>query len=160
MWHGSSDWEGDRWVIIAYSLPDLPEGVLDGLGFPSGLAASGCVQQGILPTPCAPTSLTLPDSAVFFLDICSGRNAPLCQAARDAGIPLIRIDLLVDAGHDLLDVVFFERLMRLCFSGRIRMAHASPPCCEYSRLKLRPGGPAPCRTPEFLQGLPGNDAQA
>ena len=37
--------------------------------------------------------------------------------------------------------------------------HASPPCKEYSRLKLRPGGPKAIRTPEFLGGLPTNTAE-
>ena len=42
------------------------------------------------------------------------------------------------------------------------MAHAAPPCKEYSRLKLRPrwpGGPKAIRSPSFLNGLPDNTAE-
>ena len=35
---------------------------------------------------------------------------------------------------------------------------AAPPCREYSRLKLLPGGPKALRTPAFLNGLPGLSA--
>ena len=41
-----------------------------------------------------------------------------------------------------------------CASGIVAYAGASPSCCEYSRLKLKPGGPQALRTPEFLQGRP------
>ena len=40
------------------------------------------------------------------------------------------------------------------------MGHGSRPCCEYSLLELRLGGPPPCRSPQHLNGLPGNDAAA
>ncbi|CAE7038940.1 unnamed protein product [Symbiodinium sp. CCMP2592] len=162
LWHGSTDWVGERWVVIAYSLPEVPEGALEGLGFPQGdsVAVTPAQADSSLPSLADAIPSVLPDATIFFLDICSGRNAPLCAAARRLGIPSIRIDLLLCAEHDLLDLAFYERLLRLCFSGRIRMAHGSPPCCEYSRLKLRPGGPPPCRSPEFLQGLPGNDEAA
>ena len=66
-----------------------------------------------------------------------------------------QVDPLAAAGLDLLDDSTYERL--LCFSGQVAMGHGSPPCCEYTRLKLRPGpGPRPLRTPEEpyrVQGL-------
>ena len=30
----------------------------------------------------------------------------------------------------------------------------APPCKEYSRLKLRPGGPKALRTPQYMDGVP------
>ena len=104
--------------------------------------------------------LQLPAGSRFFLDICSGATCPLASAAVALGIPAISVDVLRNPAHDLLDVAFFERILRLAFSGRIAMGHGSPPCCEYSLLKLRPGGPPPCRSPQHLNGLPGNDAAA
>ena len=32
---------------------------------------------------------------------------------------------------------------------------AAPPCGAFSLARLRPGGPRPVRTPQFLDGLPG-----
>ena len=31
----------------------------------------------------------------------------------------------------------------------------APPCENYSRLKLRPGGPEALRTPQYMNGVPG-----
>ena len=104
--------------------------------------------------------LQLPAGSRFFLDICSGATCPLASAAVALGIPAISVDVLRNPAHDLLDVAFFERILRLAFSGLIAMGHGSPPCCEYSLLKLRPGGAPPCRSPQHLNGLPGNDAAA
>ena len=100
------------------------------------------------------------DTSRFFLDICSGATSPLASAAVARGIPAIPIDILRNPAHDLLDVALFEQILRVAFSGRIAMGHGSPPCCEYSLLKLRPGGPPPCRSPQHLNGLPTNDAAA
>ena len=55
---------------------------------------------------------------------------------------------------DLLDDQCYEPLLHVCASGIVAYAAASPSCCEYSRLKLKPGGPPALRTPEFLQGKP------
>ena len=62
-------------------------------------------------------------------------------------------------GLDLLDDDTFESLLRLASSGRIGAALAAPYCCKHSRATLRPNGPAPVRTPEFLDGLPNNTIQ-
>ena len=35
------------------------------------------------------------------------------------------------------------------------MIMLAPPCKEYSRLKLRPGGPKALRTPQYMDGVPG-----
>ena len=53
----------------------------------------------------------------------------------------------------------FESLLRLSSSGRIGAALAAPYCCKHSRATLRPNGPAPVRTPQFLDGLPSNTIQ-
>ena len=34
LWHATTPWEGDRWILTAYSMPCVPSNVLDGLGFP------------------------------------------------------------------------------------------------------------------------------
>ena len=38
---------------------------------------------------------------------------------------------------------------------RIYRPHCVRPCKEYSRLKMRPGGPPALRTPTHMDGLPG-----
>ena len=38
--------------------------------------------------------------------------------------------------------------------GCIGLATSAPPCKEYSRLKMQPGGPPPLRTPAYMDGLP------
>ena len=60
---------------------------------------------------------------------------------------------------DMLEDDTFENLLRLASSGRIGSALAAPYCCKHSRATLRPHGPAPVRTPEFLDGLPSNTIQ-
>ena len=40
-------------------------------------------------------------------------------------------------------------------NGLFIFALAGPPCGDFSRAKLRPGGPKPLRTPEFPFGVPG-----
>ena len=49
---------------------------------------------------------------------------------------------------------FVESLLRICHSGIVGYAAASPSCSEYSRLKLRPNRPQALRTPENLTSLP------
>ena len=136
---------------------------------PAEVESSGLPGLGCCPSPPAsgiPESVRSPplhlpaDTSRFFLDICSGATSPLASAAVARGIPAIPIDILRNPAHDLLDVVLFEQILRVAFSGRIAMGHGSPPCCEYSLLRLRPGGPPPCRCPQHLNGLPTNDAAA
>ena len=59
-------------------------------------------------------------------------------------------------GHDLLDDGIFESVLLLAASGLIGAALAAPYCSKHSRATLRPPGPAPVRTPEFIDGLPSN----
>ena len=84
----------------------------------------------------------------FFLDICCGVNSPLST-------DVMHFDILVHNSDDLLDSNCFEQLLRLCASGIVAYAGASPSCCEYSRLKLLPNGPPALRTPNHMDGIPG-----
>ena len=93
--------------------------------------------------------------ARIFLDICCGVNAPLSNSVHRLHGDHIKFDILVHESDDLLNSISYERLLRLCSSGLIAYAAASPSCCEYSRLKLLPNGPPALRTPSHLQGVPG-----
>ena len=92
----------------------------------------------------------------FFLDLCCGASSPLSHAVAGSAISCVRDDILGEEPLDLSQDAVYDRLLRLAFSGCIKFAHASPPCRDYSRLKLRPGGPPAIRSPDPLQGLPGN----
>ena len=158
--HCTAPWQGDRWVLTAYtckgadSLSTEVRTHLRSLGFPlPGDKHTGGAPQ-LPPTPPAP-----PISSGFFLDICCGATAPLSSALGKAGVSHICIDALGEEPLDLLCDQTYDTLMRLCFSGSIIMAHAAPPCKEYSRLKLRQGGPKAIRSPSFLNGLPDNTAE-
>jgi hypothetical protein len=50
-------------------------------------------------------------------------------------------------------------MLRLASSARIGAALAAPYCSKHSRATLRSPGPAPDRTPEYLDGLPSNTIQ-
>ena len=91
----------------------------------------------------------------FFLDIFSGKNAPLSRAAASASKARFQpFDIMIDPKHDILNDDIYESLLQLCWSGCIGLATSAPPCKEYSRLKMQPGGPPPLRTPEHMDGLP------
>ena len=55
-----------------------------------------------------------------------------------------------------MDDDVFHQLLCLCESGLVGAALAAPYCCKHSRATLRRPGPKPVRTPEHLDGLPGN----
>ena len=94
-------------------------------------------------------------STRIFLDICCGSHRPLSQALLSLGADVLSIDKLVNLQHNLLDGDFMETLLRICASGIVGYTAASPSCNEYSRLKLKPGGPQALRSPQYLDGLPG-----
>ncbi|CAE7270674.1 unnamed protein product [Symbiodinium sp. CCMP2592] len=147
--------QGDRWVLTAYTCRNLHSFDTKSLAHLRSLG---------FPLPPVPTSLpqaTPPElkdntHVEIFLDICCGASHPLTTAISSCGIICLPIDLLGEEQLDLLHDDTYDHLLRLCFSGIVRFAHGSPPCKEYSRLKLRPGGPAAIRSPEHLNGLPGN----
>ena len=88
----------------------------------------------------------------FFLDVCCGASSPLSCALASSNVACVRVDMLGEEPLDLSCDAVYDRLLRLAFSGCIRFAHASPPCRDYSRLKLRPGGPPAIRSPEHMDG--------
>ena len=106
------------------------------------------------------SSSVLADSGIsdfsrrLFLDICCGVQSPLSSALHSLQGDVLRFDILLHELDDLLNDTTYESLLRVCASGLIAYGAASPSCCEYSRLKLRPGGPPALRTPEYLQGRP------
>ncbi|CAE7409115.1 unnamed protein product [Symbiodinium sp. CCMP2592] len=149
--------QGDRWVLTAYTCKNLDHfdakslAHLRSLGFPLPSATP------VNPQPISPP---LKDTTCveLFLDICCGAARPLTTAMSSCGVTCLPIDLLGEEQLDLLNDDTYDHLLRLCFSGIVRLAHGSPPCKEYSRLKLRPGVPPAIRSPDHLNGLPGNTA--
>jgi hypothetical protein len=111
-----------------------------------------------MPSPANPKIDNLTGSRIF-LDICCGVNSPLSTAVQSLKGDVMRFDILVHSTDDLLDSTRFEQLLRVCASGLVAYAGASPSCCEYSRLKLLPNGPPALRTPTHLDGIPGISGQ-
>ena len=91
----------------------------------------------------------------LFLDICAGANRPLSSAIMQAGGNVCTLDILVHREDNLLNDESYEALLRLSCSRHVRYGCGSPSCCEYSRLKLKPGGPKALRTLEHMDGVPG-----
>ena len=75
----------------------------------------------------------------YFLDICSGVNHPLSSAILQAGGSVCTFDILIRNEDNLLNDESYEALLRLSCSRQVRYGSGSPSCCEYSRLKLKPG---------------------
>ena len=109
-----------------------------------------------IPSPVPSTAIHHRPSHQYriFLDICCGLHAPLSAAVRQLSGDILQFDILIHSMDALLDNQCYESLLRVCASGIVAYAEASPSCCEYSRLKLRPSGPPALRTPEFLHGRP------
>ena len=107
----------------------------------------------LVPHPLSPPPGTfeLPHPARYFLDLFAGRNAPIFHACQS-----INVDLLYPAdlelGWDILNDDNFERILHAAWNGFLGGIWSAPPCREYSRLKLRPGGPPPLRTPDEPYG--------
>ena len=64
-------------------------------------------------------------------------------------------DVELNSTCDILQEEGFHSLLRLAWSGLVGLIILAPPCKEFSRLKLRAGGPKALRTPEHLHGVPG-----
>ena len=96
----------------------------------------------------------------IFLDVCSGSSRPLSTALKQHNVDILSFDILLDLRLDLLDDSKFLQLLELCASGAVAYGAFSPSCGEYSRLKLKPGGPPPLRDPNHIDGLPGLDSQS
>ena len=80
---------------------------------------------------------------------------PLSSALQKFECDVLPFDILIHSECDLLNDSTFEYLLRICASGIVGYCAASPACKEYSRLKLKPGGPPALRTPSQLQGREG-----
>ena len=91
----------------------------------------------------------------IFLDLCSGVSNPLSQALQSFNCDTFAFDILIHEHYDLLRDDTYERLLRICACGLVAYSAAAPACKEYSRLKLRSGGPKALRTPSHMQGVPG-----
>ena len=72
----------------------------------------------------------------IFLDICAGATRPLSQACLRQGKCVLSFDILIHLQMDLLDNIEYEQLLRLCSSGSVAYAGASPSCGQYSRLAI------------------------
>ncbi|CAE7286514.1 unnamed protein product [Symbiodinium sp. CCMP2592] len=165
--HEVLPFEGRRLVLVGYTLracESLAADQRDLLPRPNSVSAVGSGHQlrpGICPDlPQLPDSDFVCDcnSGRFFLDICSGAGAPVSAAMQALGKDCFQpVDIIHCQDFDLLDDDFFAQLLALCSSGVVGAAIASPPCGEFSLLKLRPGGPPPCRTPEEPLGCLSND---
>ena len=108
----------------------------------------------VLASSWGPLTPVLTATHRIFLDVCSGVSRPLSVAMQSHNCDILSFDVLLDSKCDLFDDVIFERLLRICASGIVGYNANSPSCKEYSRLKLRPGGPIAIRTPECLDGRP------
>ena len=64
----------------------------------------------------------------IFLDLCAGASRPLSSAALLASFMVLSVDTLCGDALDLLCDSTFELLLRICFSGVVWFACASPPC--------------------------------
>lgn len=87
----------------------------------------------------------------YFLDLFSGKNAPIFHACT-----LLQIDTIspldIELGFDILLDDNFERILHAAWNGFLGGVWSAPPCREYSRLKLLPNGPPALRTPEEPEG--------
>ena len=101
-----------------------------------------------MPHPISPPpgSFGLVTSHRFFLDLFSGKNAPIFHACVSLNVDVIS-PCDIELGFDILDDSSFEALLHSAWNGFVGGVWAAPPCKEYSRLKLRPNGPRALRTP-------------
>ena len=119
------------------------------------LGSSSCEQDSVLAVQDVPQHLF---HGRFFLDLCSGAEAPVTKAMRALGADCFEpLDIIHGAHCDLLSDDCFDRLLGLSASGLIGAALAAPPCGDFSMLKMRPGGPAPLRTPQEPDGCLSNN---
>lgn len=109
------------------------------------------VQEVPQPLSPPPGVFSIHSDGRFFLDLFSGRNAPIFHACK-----LLQVDCIspldFELGWDILDDNNFEQILRAAWNGFLGGVWSAPPCREYSRLKLRPGGPPALRTPEEPEG--------
>ena len=135
--HCTCPFSGDRCVLTAYTcrackVSHQTEHIsyLCSLGFPLPGEPAGAPPS--TSSPAAPPSQdAVSNSPGFFLDVCCGANAPLSGSLRQSGIQCICIDALGSEPLDLLLDATYDNILRLAFSGVVRMAHAAPPCKKH-----------------------------
>ena len=111
-----------------------------------------CFERSSPQAPKPPQPATQPR---FFLDIFAGVHAPVSRAAADQGLDRFQpMDITSHSSHDILLDPVFEALLKLCWSGCIGLIMGAPPCKEYSRLKMKPGGPPPFAPQTTWMGCP------
>ena len=112
------------------------------------LASASDVSLQTLPS-CPATTMVVSDKRLF-LDICAGATRPMFQAAWQAGMQVLSVAPLCASQLDWFNYSRYEQLLKLSFSGAVWLACVSPPCGDFSTIKLRPGpGPKPIRTSEY-----------
>ena len=83
----------------------------------------------VSPQPSIDSKFTLPLKGMrCFLDICCGVNSPLSNAVQSLHGDVMRFDILIHNYDDLLDTACYENLLRVCSSGIVAYAGASPSC--------------------------------
>ena len=126
-------------------------------------APAVCLPLGTSPSTAVhialPTPLQNPPARrKLFLGLCSGSHPPLDLCIRSKGhwvlLPLDASPEWGGASHDLLDNTVFSALQSLCSSGQVALAHASPPCSLFSRLRDRPPGPPALVSDSWPDGRP------
>ena len=96
-------------------------------------------------------AMAYPPPQRLFFELFSGPHAPLTSNVLHFGVSCLQpMDILCDPQMDILDNECYEQILRLAASRVIGTLSAAPPCKEYTLLKLNPGGPPPCRTPEHM----------
>eukprot|EP00435_Cladocopium_sp_Y103_P070119 s177_g34.t1 len=93
--------------------------------------------EKVPPSVQTPVDVSLLQGSRIFLDIFSGAGYPLTSAMLAHNCVCCPVDKLISAEMDSLDNSFFEPLLRVCASGCVGYAAASPDG-EYSRLTLPP----------------------
>ena len=127
--------------------PVQTQAVSSGALAPVSTSEASPLQKRLVPAPGMAASVSPPSgTGRFVLDLCSGATRPLSQAAFRNELACFSVDIVLDSSHDLLQDVFYDSMLRWCFSGLFLFALAGPPCG---------GGPKPLQTPEFRFGVPG-----
>ena len=143
--HGSKHFQGLRLSVVAYTL--------DSFAFADANDKLVVRSLGFLVPGDAIRCLKLQTN--FFWDLFSGENSPFAAVAKSEGFPTFDpVDCHPKVGgklHDVTDPLLFDFLLRLAWSGSVRLAAASPPCSAYSRLREYPEGPRAIRYYDCLE---------
>ena len=130
---------GDSAAAAVEGAPNLPE--------PSGDGR----EEATLPIGVSP-KITLR----IYSEAFAGRNAQIiAELVRMKRVCLEPLEIESEGlkrSFDLSDDATYELVIRLAWSGVIRVHGGAPPCADYSSLRLLPNGPPALRTPDAMQG--------